>query len=1111
MSLSIHLPGAGTRPGRTALSALAMAAATMLLACAPAARRPAPEVSTRPTPAGDRYDAVITGGRIIDGTGAAWFYGDIGLRGDRIARMAPRGALSGATAARRIDARGLVVAPGFIDIQSHSRGALLDGDGRVVSKVTQGITTEILGEGWTNAPTNERTRALNAAADYAESRLDSIYGVKLSGRGGFGRWLEAMQQNGMSVNAGSFVGSATVRAYAMGAKQGAPSPAELDTMRAVVRDAMQSGAFGLATALIYPPDNFSTTEQLTELARTIAPYGGIYITHMRSEADQFLEALDEAIRIGRDGGVPVEVYHLKAAGRRNWPKIPAAIAKIDSAREAGIDVQANMYPYEAGGTALAACTPPWASADDRLLSNLRDPAVRAEIEAEIMEQGEPRAPWENLCQLATPEGVIVSGFDSPELEMFEGKSLASIAATRDQAWVDALIDLTLAENAQLGAMFFIASEENLVLQMRQPWIKFGTDASGIDPDSARYLAHPRAYGTFPRILGRYVRDQGVMPLEEAIRKMTSAVAIRLSLQERGLVREGFYADLVVFDPDIIADRATYDRPHQLSVGVRHVFVNGAAVVSEGTHTGAKPGRLVRGPGAGMTLPAAAGTQGETASRATLIDNAMLIDGTGSVARPASVRIVGDRITAVGDLQRAEGDEVFDAHGLTLTPGFIDTHSHADGDIADHRDALAHVSQGITTAIVGQDGGSADTLAKFFTRLERLPGALNFASYVGHNTVRYQVMGENYRREATPAEIGRMKSLVAEGMRAGALGLSTGLEYDPGIYSSRAEVIELATVAAQFGGRYISHMRSEDRALWAAVDELLEVGRSAGLPVQISHAKLAMRDLWGQADSLISVLDRARRSGTDVTLDIYPYPYWQSSLTVLFPERNFGDNPEALAAARFALDQLAPADGMLLSRYAPNPAYVGMTIADVARERGTDPAHTYLALIREAEALRADSARRRALAPDGAVEMVIGTSMDERDIERLLQWPFANIASDGGLVDRHPRGSGAFPRVLARYVRERQVLSLPEAIRKMTSLAARNVGIRDRGTVAPGQYADLVLLDPARVLDRATPAEPHLLSTGIARVWVNGEVVFEDGRSTGRHPGMVIRRAPGGAR
>ncbi|MGH7719170.1 MAG: N-acyl-D-amino-acid deacylase family protein [Gemmatimonadaceae bacterium] len=506
-------------------------------------------------------------------------------------------------------------------------------------------------------------------------------------------------------------------------------------------------------------------------------------------------------------------------------------------------------------------------------------------------------------------------------------------------------------------------------------------------------------------------------------------------------------------------------------------------------------------------PAPSGAPHQASPRATLITNALLIDGTGAPPRQASVRVIGDRIAAVGDLRPAAGDEVIDARGLALAPGFIDTHSHADAHLAGHRDALAHVSQGITTAIVGQDGGSQDTLSTFFARLDSTPGALNVASYVGHNTVRYQVLGENYKRPATADEIERMKTLVAGGMRAGALGLSTGLEYDPGIYSTPDEVIELAREAARHGGRYISHIRSEDRTFWAAVDEVLEIGRRANMPVQISHAKLAMRALWGHADSLIRVLDAARRSGVDVTLDIYPYPYWQSSLTVLFPERQYGDTPEALAAARFALDQLAPADGLLLSRYAPNPAYVGKTIADIARERGADPAQTYLQLIRDAEALRADTARRRALAPDGAVEMVIGTSMDERDIENLLRWPHANVSSDGALVDRHPRGAGAFPRVLGRYVRERRALTFADAIRKMTSLAAAHVGLSDRGTIAVGQYADLVLFDTARVLDRATPAEPGLLSVGVDRVWVNGEVVFEHGRPTGRHPGRVLRRAP----
>jgi dihydroorotase/N-acyl-D-amino-acid deacylase len=364
-------------------------------------------------------------------------------------------------------------------------------------------------------------------------------------------------------------------------------------MRAIVRDAMEDGAFGLASALIYPPDNYSTTDQLVELAKVMAPYGGVYITHMRSEADRFLEAIDEAIAIGLRGGVPVEIYHLKAAGRRNWPKAARAIAKIDSARAVGQDVAADMYPYVAGGTALAACLPPWAAADGKLLGNLRDAVTRAKIRAEALSE---HTAWENLCQLAGPEGVVVSGFGRPEDQARNGRTLAQLAVATGKEWVDALIDLTIQESARLGAMFFLMSEDNLTLQMRQPWIKFGTDAGGVDPDSTSSLVHPRTYGTFPRILGRYVREQGVMPLEEAVRKMTSAVATRLSIQDRGVLRPGMFADVVVFDPATITDHATYSQPHQLSTGVRHLFVNGVEVVRDGRHTGAKPGRVVRGPG-----------------------------------------------------------------------------------------------------------------------------------------------------------------------------------------------------------------------------------------------------------------------------------------------------------------------------------------------------------------------------------------------------------------------------------------------------------------------------------------------------------------------------------
>jgi N-acyl-D-amino-acid deacylase len=532
---------------------------------------------------GGAYDVVISGGRIVDGTGNPWFYGDVGIRGDRIARIAPRGTLAMAAARRRFDATGLIVAPGFIDIQSHSRGAFLTGDGRVVSKVTQGITTEILGEGSTNAPANDLTLI---GADTAWRRLHEPF----RGARGFDAWLRAMEARGISTNVGSFVGASTVRMYAKGMSGGAALPAELDTMRAVMARAMDDGAFGLASALIYPPGVFASTDELVEVAKAMAPYGGVYITHMRSEADQLLEAIDEALAIGARAGVPVEIYHLKAAGQRNWYKAPLAIAKIDSARRAGQDVAADMYAYVAGATDLSSCLPPWVSTDGKLLDNLRDSTMRARIHADASREF---TEWESLCRLATPEGVMVVSFSKEENKALEGKRLSEIASRRGTDWVNAIIDLTIEEDDGLGGIFFIASEDNLTLQMRQPWMKFGTDAGGQDPDSARGMTHPRAYGNYPRALGRYVREQGVMSLEEAVRKMTSAVATRLSLHDRGILRAGMFADVVLFDPATITDRATYDRPHQLSEGVRHVFVNGVAVVSDGRHTGTTPGRAVR--------------------------------------------------------------------------------------------------------------------------------------------------------------------------------------------------------------------------------------------------------------------------------------------------------------------------------------------------------------------------------------------------------------------------------------------------------------------------------------------------------------------------------------
>ena len=549
---------------------------------------------TGPEPSTAAFDVLIENGRIVDGSGNAWYYGDIGIRGGRIARIAPRGLLAGSPATRRIDARGLVVSPGFIDIQGQSGMALTFGDSRLVSKVTQGVTTEILGEGSTPAPVNSHILQ-SMAGSFTGPRGDTLRRIisGFAGEHGFGAWLSAMQSHGGSVNVGSFIGAETIRVYAKGFAEGAPNAAELDTMRAVARNAMRDGAFGFASALIYPPGNFATTEELVEIAKAVAPFGGLYITHMRSEADRFLEAIDEAMRIGREGGIPVEIFHLKAAGVRNWPKAADAVAKIDYARSSGLDVSADMYPYVAGGTGLAACAPPWASANDKLLDNLRDSTTRRRILAEMNEE---RTSWENLCSLATPNGVMLVGFRQESLKKYEGRRLGEIAQDMKKSWADAVADIVLAEEGGPGMLVFLMSEENVAMQLRQPWMKIGTDASGSDPDSARGLTHPRSYGTYPRILGRYVREQRVLSLEEAVRKMSSAVATRLSIHDRGLLAEGMMADIAVWDPATIIDRATFTQPHQIADGMKHVFVNGVQVLDNGRHTGAKPGRIIRGPG-----------------------------------------------------------------------------------------------------------------------------------------------------------------------------------------------------------------------------------------------------------------------------------------------------------------------------------------------------------------------------------------------------------------------------------------------------------------------------------------------------------------------------------
>ncbi len=477
-------------------------------------------------------------------------------------------------------------------------------------------------------------------------------------------------------------------------------------------------------------------------------------------------------------------------------------------------------------------------------------------------------------------------------------------------------------------------------------------------------------------------------------------------------------------------------------------------------------------------------------------NVRIIDGSGSPAMMGSVRIAGDTIVALGDVAPVAGDSIIDGRGLVLAPGFIDTHSHHASGLAAEPDARPVVSQGITTIVAGQDGWHPMPLASSLDSLSAAPVAVNVAFYAGHGALRSAVMGTDFKRVATAPEVDSMASLLRTELSAGALGLSSGLEYDPGIYSSRAEVLALARVAASVGGRYISHIRSEDRFFWDAIDEIITIGRDAKLPVQISHLKLGMLPLWGRTDRLFTVLNAARASGVDITADVYPYPYWQSTLTVLFPKRDFSNRSEA----QKILTEIATPDGLLIGAFAANPAYRGKTVAELSALRHEDPASTLMGLIAEAQAWEKTNP-----GSDDNSESVVATSMSEADIEALFSWPHTNVSSDGSMQGAHPRGYGAFPRVLSKYVRDGKLMTLEAAVHRMTALSAAHMGILRRGTIAPGAFADLVLFDPTTVMDHATPASPHLVSTGIAGVWVNGRAVWRNERSTGVHPGRVLRR------
>jgi N-acyl-D-amino-acid deacylase len=532
------------------------------------------------------YDVVIRGGTIYDGSGSAPFVSDVATKAGKIEAI---GSLNGSRGATEIDAKGLAVAPGFINMLSWANESLVE-DGKSESDIRQGVTLEIFGEGESMGPLNDRMKK-----EIVERQSDIKYQIEWTSLDEYLRFLE---RRGVSTNVASFVGAATVREYVLGYENRAPNLTELEQMRTLVREAMEDGALGLGSALIYTPGFYARTEELIELSKVVSAYGGMYISHLRNEGNGLLEALEELLRIAREANVNAEIYHLKQSGKTNWGKIDALIQKIEAARSSGLRVSADMYTYTAGATGLDASMPPWVQEGGLLewIKRLKGPAMRKQV---IQQMRARTNQWENLLLAAgSAQKVLLVGFRQDSLKYLTGKTLADAAALRGRSPEETAMDLVIDDESRVGTIYFLMAEENVRRQIALPWVSFGSDEASLAPSGVflKSNPHPRAYGNFARLLGRYVRDEKVISLEEAIRRLTSLPAENLKIRDRGMLRAGYYADVVVFDPVTISDHATYEKPHQYSAGVVHVFVNGKQVLKNGEHTNARPGMVVRGPG-----------------------------------------------------------------------------------------------------------------------------------------------------------------------------------------------------------------------------------------------------------------------------------------------------------------------------------------------------------------------------------------------------------------------------------------------------------------------------------------------------------------------------------
>ena len=533
-----------------------------------------------------KFDVLIKNGRIMDGSGNPSYVGDLGINADTIAAM---GDLKNATGDTEIDASDLVVAPGFINMLSWAVESLIE-DGRSMGDIKQGVTLEVFGEGVSMGPLSEEMKQQEQ-----ESQGDIKYDVSWTT---LNEYLEFLTSKGISPNVASFVGATTLRVHTVGYEDREPTPEEMDSMKLMVKQAMEEGALGVGSSLIYAPAFYSSTEELIELCKVAAAYDGMYISHLRSEGGRLLESLDELIQIAHEAGIRAEVYHLKQSGKENWDKFDAVVAKVDSARAKGLSITADMYNYVAGATGLDASMPPWVQEGgyEKWAERLQDPAIRKKV---MQEMTTPTDEWESLMQAAgDPAKILLVGFKSDSLKYLTGKTLKEVAEMRNLSPEETAMDLVVQDGSRVGTIYFLMSEENVKKQIALPWMSFGSDAQSMAAEGVflKSSTHPRAYGNFSRLLGKYVRDEKVISLEEAIYKLTTQPATNLKIKKRGALTQGHYADVVLFNPEEIQDQATFEKPHQYATGMVHVFVNGTQVLKEGEHTGAFPGRVVHGPG-----------------------------------------------------------------------------------------------------------------------------------------------------------------------------------------------------------------------------------------------------------------------------------------------------------------------------------------------------------------------------------------------------------------------------------------------------------------------------------------------------------------------------------